>query len=121
MENELKVIVRLNRLMKAGYSIMERDSQELEDTLRLKHPATKRARYIEILLYSDASIVSGLSHLDGHLSIFPEDDEGFRKLIKATPTPTWSEKSEDARVNIAVWLTLGALFAAPIFWGIFKS
>ncbi|KAB7696978.1 hypothetical protein [Plesiomonas shigelloides] len=121
MEDESKVLIRLNSLMKSGYKIMERDSQELGDTLRLKHPATKRVKYREIVLYSDSSIVSGLSHIDGELSIPPENDGEFGKLIRETPLPTWWEKSEDSRVKAASWFLLGTILIGPALWGFIKK
>jgi hypothetical protein len=106
--------------MKSGYRIMERDSQDLEDSLRLYHPATKRVRYSEIIIFNDSAIVGGL-WVDGGLAISAEENVEFRNFIGTIPTPTWWEKSENLRVSISVWLTLGAIFLGPAIWGLYKK
>ena len=121
MGDESPVLERLNALMKSGYRISARESQSLESSLILRHPATKRVTHREITLYNDGAVVGNLSHIDGELSIKFEENAKFAEFIWSVPAPTLWERSEDIRVSIAVWLFLGAIFIGPVIWGLYKK
>lgn len=121
MDDDFPVLERLNALMKSGYRISARESQSLESSLILRHPAARRVTHREITLYNDGAVVGNLSHIDGELSITPEETTKFGEFIKSVPAPTLWERSEDMRVSITVWLLLGAIFIAPVIWGLFKK
>lgn len=121
MENEWPVLVRLNTLIKSGYKILENESQSLENSLTLKHPATKRVKYRKLTLDNDGAIFGSSRHVGSDLFIAPEEIVEFRNFVQTIPTPTWWEKSEDIRVSITVWLILGLLFWGPAVWGLYKK
>ena len=107
MEEESQVLIRLNSLMKSGYRIYERASQEVEDAVWLKHPAYKRTERPELILYSDGLIVSGRSHTENtELRIPHNENNEFRKFLANVPQPTLWEKSENTRINVSVWVVL---------------
>lgn len=121
MENEWPVLVRLNILIKSGYKILEKESQSLENSLTLKHPAAKRAKYRELILDNDGAIFGSSRYVGNDLFIAPEEAVEFRNFIQSIPAPTWWEKSEDIRVSITVWLILSVLFWGPAVWGLYKK
>lgn len=121
MDDEFPVLERLNALMKSGYRISARESQSLESSLILRHPATKRVKHSEITLYNDGAVVGNLSHIDGELNITFEENTKFAKFIRSVPAPTLWERSEDMRVSITVWFLLGAIFIGPAIWGLYKK
>lgn len=105
-------IFRLNMLIKAGFKIMEQQSQHLETELELKHPSGRRFSNNEITLYSCGLVVGRFK--ENQLRIEPEEEREFKEFIKSVPKPTLLEQTLDLRVKIFIYIFFISLFFGPL-------
>ena len=115
MHNEAPpTLFRLNALMKAGFKIDEANSQHLQDSLQLKHPAMKSLKDYELTLFPDGLLTG--PYASDQLRIEPDQQREFNSFLRSVPEPTWLEKTLDIRAKIFIWFLLAMIFLAPTVW-----
>jgi hypothetical protein len=114
MNDEAQVLIRLNALMKAGYKIETVSSQEVQDAIWLKHPASTRAKEPSLILFSDGKVVAGNSSLNDkeQLYIQPDEISQFNNFVNSVPEATLWERSAEFRSSAIAWVFLGLVMYA---------